>query len=290
MADLEGKVAVITGGASGIGEGAVRLFAASGARVVIADIQDERGSRLAEDLGPSTTFQHTDVSQESDVAAAVARAVEKWGRLDVMFNNAGFGGVAAPIDQTDMAGYDETMAILLRGVFVGVKHAAAVMKKQHSGSIINTASVAAVQGGNGPLVYSIAKAGVAHLSKCVALELGEFGIRVNAICPGFIGTNIFTTPMGLSGPAAEDVIRKLSEAMGPSVPMRRGGVPDDIAQLAAFLASDASTYITGQAIVVDGGLTAGRGNDTELGERMMRAYGLDPEQVKAWQEAAAAAP
>jgi len=292
MAQLDGKVAVITGGASGIGEGTVRLFAEQGARVVIADVADDQGSRLAEDIGSSVTYQHTDVSDESQIQAAVAKAVEKWGWLDVMFNNAGFGGVAAPIDQTDMAEYDKTMAVLLRGVFAGVKHASIQMKKQRSGSIISTASVAAVQGGNGPLVYSIAKAGVAHMARCVALELGEWGIRSNAICPGFIGTHIFTAPMGLpAGPAADEIIAKLSDAMGPAVPIRRAGVPDDIAQVAAFLASDASSYITGQALVVDGGLTAGRGNDTELGDRMMRAYGLDPVEVrKAMAAASASAP
>ena len=127
----------------------------------------------------------------------MVQAVEKWGALDVMFNNAGFGGVSGPIEDTDMDGYDQTMAVLLRGVFLGVKHAAGVMKAQRSGCIINTASVAALQAGFGPHVYSAAKAGVLHLTRSVAPELGEFGVRANAICPGFIGTNIFTTPFGL---------------------------------------------------------------------------------------------
>jgi len=280
MGQLDGKVAVITGGASGIGEGTVRLFVEQGARVVIADIQDERGSQLAEDLGPSTTYQRTDVSQEEQVKAAVGRAVEKWGRLDVMFNNAGFGGVSGPVELTDMDAYDQTMAVLLRGVFVGIKHAAAVMKEQRSGSIVSTASVAGIQAGMGPVVYSAAKAAVMHLTRVVSVELGEFGVRANAICPGFIGTNIFTTPFGISGPAAEQMIAKLGETFADWAPLKRGGVPNDIAQTVAFLASDASSYITGQSIVVDGGLTAGR-DVRELGERMARAFGIDPAVLQA---------
>ena len=282
MAQLDGKVAVITGGASGIGEGTVRLFAGEGARVVIADIQDERGSQLAEELGPSTTYQHTDVSQEDEVRAAIARAVEKWGRLDIIFNNAGFGGVSGPVELTDMDGYDQTMAVLLRGVFLGIKHAAAVMKQQRSGSIISTASVAGLQAGFGPHVYSAAKAAVIHLTRSVSMELGPFGVRANAICPGFIGTNIFTTPFGLTGAAADDAIAKLSGAFADFAPMKRTGVPEDIARAAAFLASDAASYVTGQYIVVDGGLTAGR-ELTELGTRIAEAFGFDPALLQAQQ-------
>jgi len=280
MGQLDGKVAVITGGASGIGEGTVRLFVEQGARVVIADIQDERGSQLAEDLGPSTTYHRTDVSQEEQVKAAVGKAVDKWGRLDVMFNNAGFGGVSGPVELTDMDAYDQTMAVLLRGVFVGIKHAAAVMKQQRAGSIISTASVAGIQAGMGPVVYSAAKAAVMHLTRVVSVELGEFGVRANAICPGFIGTNIFTTPFGISGPAADQMIAKLGETFADWAPLKRGGVPNDIAQTVAFLASDASSYITGQSIVVDGGLTAGR-DVRELGERMAKAFGIDPAVLQA---------
>ena len=280
MAQLDGKVAVITGGASGIGEGTVRLFVEQGARVVIADVQDERGSQLAEDLGPGTLYLHTDVSQEEQVHAAVVQAVEKWGTLDVMFNNAGFGGVSGPIEDTDMNGYDQTMAVLLRGVFLGVKHAAGVMKAQRSGCIINTASVAALQAGFGPHVYSAAKAGVLHLTRSIAPELGEFGVRANAICPGFIGTNIFTTPFGLQGAAAEQMISKLSDAFADLAPLHRTGVPNDIAQTAAWLASDAASYVTGQAIVVDGGLTAGRSLQ-QLGERIGQAFGVDPAVMRA---------
>lgn len=280
MTNLDGKVAVITGGASGIGEGTVRLFAEQGARVVIADIQDERGHQLAEDLGPATTYQRTNVSEEADVRAAVQLAVQKWGRLDCIFNNAGFGGVSGPIELTDMDAYDDTMAVLLRGVFLGIKHAAAVMKAQGSGSIVSTASVAGLQAGFGPHAYSAAKAAVIHLSRSVAVELGEFGVRANSVCPGFIATHIFTTPFGLTGAAAEAAVGKVSAAFENWSPLKRAGQPRDIAQAVAWLASDESSYVTGQQITVDGGLTAGR-DIAELRERLARAYGVDPAMLGA---------
>ncbi len=280
MTSLDGKVAVITGGASGIGEGTVQLFAESGARVVIADIQDERGQQLAEELGPVTTYHRTDVSEEADVEAAVRLAVEKWGRLDCIFNNAGFGGVSGPIELTDMDGYDQTMAVLLRGVFLGIKHASAVMKAQGSGSIVSTASVAGMQAGFGPHVYSAAKAAVIHLSRSVSIELGEFGVRANSVCPGFIATNIFTTPFGLTGAAAEAALGSISSAFEDWAPLRRAGQPRDIAQAVAWLASDESSYVTGQHIAVDGGLTAGR-DINEMRERIARAYGVDPAEMTA---------
>ena len=280
MGNLEGKVAVITGGASGIGEGTVRLFAEQGARVVIADIQDERGQQLAEDLGPTTTYQRTNVSQEADVRAAVQLAVQKWGRLDCIFNNAGFGGVSGPIELTDMDAYDDTMAVLLRGVFLGIKHAAAVMKAQGSGSIVSTASVAGLQAGFGPHAYSAAKAAVIHLTRSVSVELGEFGVRANSVCPGFIATNIFTTPFGLTGAAADAAVGNVSAAFESWAPLKRAGKPRDIAQAVAWLASDDSSWVTGQHIAIDGGLTAGR-DIGELRERLARAYGVDPAMLGA---------
>ncbi len=274
MARLDGKVAVITGGASGIGEGTVRLFAEEGACVLIADVQDGRGQHLAEELGTTTAYLRTDVSQEADIAAAVRHAVSKWGRLDCMFNNAGFGGVSGPIELTDLDGYDRTMAVLLRAVVAGMKHAAAVMKPQGSGSIISTASVAGIQAGFAPHVYSAAKAAVIHLTRSVAVELGEFNVRVNAICPGFTTTHIFTAPFGITGEAAEAMLPKIADAFADMAPIKRSGTPEDIAQAAAWLASDQSSWVTGQAIVVDGGLTAGR-SLAELSRRIGVAYGVD---------------
>ncbi len=259
MGRLEGKVAVITGGASGIGEGTVRLFANEGANVVIADIQEARGEKLAEELGTATAFARTDVSQEDDIAAAVDLAVRKWGRLDCMYNNAGFGGVSGPIEDLDMAEYDRTMAVLLRGVFCGVKHAARVMKPQGSGSIVSTASVAGVGAIFGPSVYSAAKAAVIHMSKSLAVELAPAGIRVNAICPGGIATPIFGKGMGLTPEQADGTIEFMKAALSQSQPIKRAGVPGDIAEAALWLASDASSFVTGHALVVDGGITLAPG-------------------------------
>src|SRR5689334_2967447 len=158
MARLDGKVAVVTGAASGIGEGAARLFAAEGARVVLADVQDARCERLVEELGPSTSAWHTDVTQESDIAGAVGHAVEKFGRLDVMFNNAGIGGVGGPIETTDAAALRQTVDVLFIGVVLGMKHAAPIMKAQRSGSIISTASIAGIMPSISAHVYSACKA------------------------------------------------------------------------------------------------------------------------------------
>src|SRR5690242_11313384 len=158
MSRLADKVAIITGGASGMGEGTVRRFVAEGARVVIADIQDAKGNRLVDTLGGAAVYQHTNVAEEDDVKAAVERALDEFGRVDCMFNNAGFGGTLGPIEETPVDEYDRTMNVLLRGVFLGMKHAAPIMKKQGSGSIISTASVAGLRGGYGPHIYSAAKA------------------------------------------------------------------------------------------------------------------------------------
>jgi NAD(P)-dependent dehydrogenase (short-subunit alcohol dehydrogenase family) len=275
MPRLENRVAIITGAASGIGEGTVRNFVAEGARVLIADIDDARGGALAEELGPTTTYLRTDVSSEDDVARAVSSAVERWGRLDVMFNNAGFGGVSGPIEDLDMAAYDTTMAVLLRGVFLGAKHATRQMKANGGGVIINTASVAGLQAGFGPLVYSAAKAAVAHFSRCLAVELAPFNIRVNAICPGVTITNIFANSMGIPAEMKEAILPKIDEALASWAPLGRSGIPDDIANAATWLASDEASYVTGQAITVDGGLTAGRPTG-EFGERLASAFGIDP--------------
>lgn len=258
MVQLDGKVAIVTGGASGIGEGTVRKFVASGARVVVADIQDARGQKLAEELGPGVSYCHTDVSQEEEVRAAVGHAVNKWGRLDVMFNNAGFGGVSGSILETDMDAYDTTVAALLRGVVLGMKHAGRVMVEQGNGSIISTASVAGVGIGFGPHIYSAAKAAVIHLTRSVANELGEQGVRVNAICPGGIATPIFGKAMGLSAEQAEFTVDLMKVRLAEGQPIRRAGLPEDIANAAAWLASDEASFVTGHALVVDGGITTGR--------------------------------
>jgi NAD(P)-dependent dehydrogenase (short-subunit alcohol dehydrogenase family) len=253
MGRLDGKVAVITGGASGIGEGTVRLFVAEGARIVIADIQDDRGNALANELGSNVTFQHADVANEEDVQAAVAAATTAFGRLDVMFNNAGVLGTAGMIEEIPADEFDRTIAVLLRSVFLGMKHAAPVMKTQGAGSIISTASIAGIEAGYGPHVYATAKAAVIHLTKSVALELAAHNVRVNAICPGAI-----MTPLASGRPITPEQQAAFENVFVKFQPLPHGGVPLDIARAALWLAGDESSFVTGQAIVVDGAATAGR--------------------------------
>jgi NAD(P)-dependent dehydrogenase (short-subunit alcohol dehydrogenase family) len=273
MGKLDGKVAVITGGASGIGHATVRLFVEEGCRVVIADLQDDKGARLAEDLGKSATYLHADVSREADVSGAIAHAVSRFGRLDCVFNNAGAGGVTGPIETIPAEGFDATMGVLLRGVFLGMKHAAPIMKRQGTGSIVSTASVAGLQAGFGPHVYSAAKAAVIHLTRSVAMELGESGVRVNCICPGGIATPIFGKALGLDEAAADEAAKKMETVLATHQPIQRAGLPEDIAQAALWLASDDSRFVTGHALVVDGGLTGGRMWSVGQEQRaMLRAF------------------
>jgi NAD(P)-dependent dehydrogenase (short-subunit alcohol dehydrogenase family) len=181
---LDGKVAVVTGGASGIGEGTVRRFVEEGAQVVIADLQDGAGETLAKELGDAARFSRTDVTVEDDLARAVDLAVSEFGRLDVMFNNAGIVGVVGRIAETPLDGWEKTVAVLLRGVFLGTKHAARVMVPQRAGSIISTSSTAGILGGLGPHCYTACKHAVIGLMKSVASELASSGVRANAISPG----------------------------------------------------------------------------------------------------------
>jgi NAD(P)-dependent dehydrogenase (short-subunit alcohol dehydrogenase family) len=250
---MDGKVAAITGGASGIGAGTVRRFVEEGGKVLIADLDEQKGSALASEMGDSSGFLRTDVSKEEDVAAMIAETTDRFGRIDVLFNNAGFGGALGPIESTSVDDYDLTMDVLVKSVFLGMKHVAPVMKLQGSGSIISTASVAGLRPGYAPHLYSVAKCAVIHMTKTVALELGEHGIRVNAICPGFIAT-----PLAAGRPDADDSqIAQMREAGAASQVMGRVGEPLDIANMALFLASDDSEWVTGREFVVDGGFEAG---------------------------------
>lgn len=256
MGRLDDKVAVITGGASGIGEASARLFAAEGAEVVVADVQDERGGRLASELGAE--YVHADVTREEDVEAAVSHAVDVYGRLDCMFNNAGIAGAVGPIESVTVEAFDRTVAVLLRGVFLGIKHAAPVMRAQGGGSIINTASVAAVRTGYGNHVYSAAKAGVVQLTRSVAMELGEDNVRVNCVLPGFIPTPMIARARGVPLGEADGKLGVIAEAFREAQPIRRPGHPDDIAKAVLWLASDDSGFVNGHALVVDGGVSGGR--------------------------------
>ena len=253
MAELDGKVAVITGGASGIGEASVRLFVEEGARVVIADMQRERGESLAAELGDATRFVQVEVRQEDQVKGAIDTATNEWGRLDCIFNNAGFGGVLGPIEDIPVEEFDMSFDVLVKGVFLGMKHAIPVMRKQGVGSIINTGSIAAITAGRGPMVYAACKAAVVHLSKVTAMSVADDSIRVNAICPGYIATPLSTNTVG----RPDSLIEGRIEGMEHQQPIQRVGRPDDIAEMALYLASDRSSFITGQALVVDGGATTG---------------------------------
>ena len=260
MGRLEGKVAIVTGGASGIGAATVRKFVAEGARVVIADLQAQVGEALARELGDSTAAVACNVVDERQVEAAIGTAVERFGRLDIIFNNAGFGGVSGPLEETSSDEYDMTMNVLLRSVFYGIKHASPLMRAQGSGSIISTASVCAFEAGIGNQLYSVAKAGVVMMTKAAALEMAEHNVRVNAVCPGYIATPLAAgRPIGTNEPERVDVaVERLREHTKNNQPIARSGEAEDIANMVLFLASDESQWVTGQAMVVDGGLLAGR--------------------------------
>lgn len=255
---LEGKVAVITGAASGIGAESARLFAAEGASVVLADVQDDRGQRIADELGGNARFIHTDVTDDAQVGAAVQFAVDTFGRLDVMFNNAGRGHPEGLISDLKPEMYRESVDVLLGGVLFGIKHASAVMKAQKSGSIINTASVAGIGVGYGGTLYSASKAAVIHLTRILANELGEENVRVNAIAPGAIPTAIFGRGGGMDQDAAEALIPILQMGFAKAQPIPRSGSTRDIAEAALWLASDASSFVTGICLPVDGGMTTGK--------------------------------
>jgi NAD(P)-dependent dehydrogenase (short-subunit alcohol dehydrogenase family) len=253
MGKLDGKVAVITGAASGIGRATAILFAGEGAAIVIGDLNEKGGEAAVRDCkenGGRAVFQQTDVSAESEVKAMVARAVNEFGGLDIIYNNAGLGGALGPLDEIAVDDWDRSLAILLRGVFLGMKHAIPEMRKRGGGSIISTASIAGLRGYPGLHAYCAAKAAVVNLTRSAAVELGKDRIRVNCICPGGINTPIFTRTQPNLAPIVED---RLAQAQ----PIPRAGHPEDIARMALFLASDDSEWLSGQAMVVDGAATAG---------------------------------
>jgi len=258
VAKLDGRVAVITGAADGIGEASARLFIQEGARVVVADIDDERGQAVVKELGPKAIYFHTDVTRETDIKAAIDLAVGNFGRLDCMYNNAGGAGMFAPIQDIPVDAFDKTMALLLRAAFISIKYAAPIMKAQGSGSIINTGSVAGFRTGDSDHSYAIAKAGIIHLTRMAAMELGESNIRVNSISPGFVVTGAFQKAAGMTREAYAQRIPKIKEHFATFQPIRRAGMPDDIAKAALWLASDDSSFVNGANLVVDGGLSNGK--------------------------------
>jgi NAD(P)-dependent dehydrogenase (short-subunit alcohol dehydrogenase family) len=251
---LKGKVALITGGASGIGAAAVERFVAEGCRVVIADIQRGPGEAFAARFGEAAVFTACDVTREEQVAAAVDLSVDRFGQLDVMFNNAGIVGAVGPIDTTPAAEWQLTIDILLNGVFFGMKHAARVMKPRGRGSIISMASTAGLMGGLGPHAYAAAKHAVVGLTKNVGAELCRFGIRVNAIAAASMATPMVAAVLTGDPGAIEEAKRRLA---ADSPLLDRPGVADDVANAALWLASDESGYTTGHTLTTDAGITVG---------------------------------
>ena len=245
----EERVCFVTGGASGIGAACVAAFAAAGYRVASGDVQEhKRKSR-------NTLFLKLDVSSEDSFATAFKTVLAHWGQIDVLVNNAAIAGVLGPIAKIPLEEYEHACGVIQRSVFLGMREAARVMQPRKSGAIVNIASVAGLAGGHGPHVYSACKAAVIGMTQSVALELAESGIRVNAICPGAIETPIHT---GVSDERWKERMDRIRPGLRDYQAIERMGLPQEIAAAVLWLASDAASYVTGQALAVDGGLTAGR--------------------------------
>jgi len=242
--ELAGKVAIVTGGASGIGRATVELFAGEGARVVVADIATDEGDALATSLGDSVAFRKTDVSETDDVQALVDFAVDRFGGLDVMVNNAGISSSFRRFLRDDLRDFDRVMGVNLFGVIIGTQRAGRHMAEHGGGSIINTSSIGGLTGGGPPIAYRTSKAAIAQFSRMVATDLAEFGIRVNCIAPGHIPTGITNYDLG--------------PTIAADQPLQRQGSPEDVAEAILFLAGDRSAQITGIVVPVDGGTVAGR--------------------------------
>ena len=257
--ELAGKVAIVTGGAGGIGRATVELFVREGARVVIADINDEQGESLARELGDAALYQRVDVSKAEQMQTLVDIAVERFGGLDIMFNNAGISGAQYPrfLDD-DLGDFDRVVGINLFGVMSGSRCAGRYMSKHGGGVILNNASIAGLLPGQALMTYRATKAAVIMFSKSLAIDLAEYGIRVNCLAPGHIRTGLtaFSMP-GMSAEQIERVKQAIAPAFDSNQPLKRHGKPEDVAQTVLFLASNRAAQITGVVLPVDGGITAG---------------------------------
>lgn len=255
MGRLEEKVALVTGAASGIGAATARRFAREGAKLMLADIQDDRGQQVLSEIradGGTAEYVHCDVSVGEDVAGMVRAAVGTYGRLDLLFNNAGLARAGSVLDATE-EDWDLVINVDLKSIYLGCKYAIPELRKAGGGAIVNTASVAGLRGSVRLHAYSAAKAGVINLTRSIAAEVGGDNIRVNCVCPGIISTPIWSD-IGLEDVALRDAFM---QASGQRILMGRVGQPEEIASAVLFLCSDDASYITGHALVIDGGLTAG---------------------------------
>jgi NAD(P)-dependent dehydrogenase (short-subunit alcohol dehydrogenase family) len=252
-----GKTVIITGAASGIGRETVLKFAAEGATVFAADRDVAGGESLAAETNGDVRFVPCDVTDVAQIKALMDRAAAETGGIDVVFNNAGAAGAREPIDEIDADGWDGTMDLLLRSVAMGIRYAVPHMIGRSGASFVNTASIAALGTGYSPTAYAVAKAGVLHLSKMAAADLAKHGIRVNAICPGFIKTNIFTSALEIPAEHVDAAKAAVFSMADQAQPVARGGQPADIAAMVMFLASAEAGFITGTHMVVDGGITVG---------------------------------
>jgi NAD(P)-dependent dehydrogenase (short-subunit alcohol dehydrogenase family) len=279
MGMLDGKVAIITGATSGIGERTAELFVEEGARVLFTGRRKPQGEAIARRLGKNASFVAADATEEADWERLIGHVLERHGRLDALFNNAGGPAPTGGIESVPVDGFDRAMALLLRSVMLGMKHAAPVMKRQRAGAIINNGSIAGhLAGYSSSMIYSAAKAAVVHLTKCVAMELGEHNVRVNSVSPGAIATGILAKALGMRDPTQADALAdKIKSVYATAQPIPRAGVTDDIAQCVCWLASDRATFVNGEDIVVDGGVIGGRMfTPHKEGLRQMKAkFGLD---------------
>lgn len=279
------KTVIVTGAASGIGAAATVLFAGEGATVFASDIDVAGGEKLARETPGDVRFVECDVCDPAAIKALMDHAAQETGGIDTLFNNAGAGGARESIAEIEPEAWDRTMDLLLRSVAMGIRYAVPHMKGRKGASIVNVSSVAAVGPGYSPTTYAVAKAGVLHLTKCAATDLAQFGIRVNAVQPGFINTNIFTATMDIPDAAKEQAKAMIAQMSSNAQPVARGGQSDDIAQAVAFLASEQAGFMTGASMVVDGGITLGPRHswDPEEAGAFEALMALE-EQVKAAQQ------
>ena len=259
MGMLDGKVAIITGATSGIGTRTAELFVEEGAKVVFTGRRKAEGEALAARLGSNGRFVQADATLEDDWKRVIAETTKAFGRLDALFNNAGGPAPTGSITSVTVEGFDQAMALLVRSVMLGIKHAAPLMMKQRCGSIINNGSIAAYRAGySTSMVYGAAKAAVNHLSRGAAMELGEHNVRVNSVSPGAIATGIIAKALGMDAGKADSIAGKIGEGFAKAQPIPRTGITDDIAQCVIWLASDRSSFVNGIDVVVDGGMIGGR--------------------------------